>query len=166
MNLSSLARYLRQRWEALFFAAIWAFLSFQVVFLVYDHKELGELNSLVTQYIALNSFILYTYDSFFAAATFTLLILSSIKGPDSPFSRNVLDAPDIYYILYMIIQLIGLNILVLDSDSSRLLVLAKLILILPYVLFIWDGSTGDSTRQAAAMAGHSSRGITKPIGHV
>jgi len=40
VNLSALARYLRQRWEALFFAAIWAFLTFQVVSLIYDYKEL------------------------------------------------------------------------------------------------------------------------------
>jgi len=71
------------------------------------------------------------------AISFPLLILSCIKGPDSPLSRYALDALGIYYVLCMIIQLIGLNSLVFDSDSSRLLLLTQLIFYLPYVLFMW-----------------------------
>ncbi|MDM7951987.1 MAG: hypothetical protein QUV07_02055 [Cyanobium sp. CZS 25K] len=120
-----------------FFAVLWAFLSFQVVFLQSDQQEIGQLHPFVERFVDLNAFILKDYGPLFAAITFFLLGLACLRRSDSRFSRSLFDLLGVYYLVRMAIQLLGLNILVFDSGSSPLLLITQLIFFLPYMLLVW-----------------------------
>ena len=53
------------------------------------------------------------------------------------WARPYLDFLGIYVIFRLVIQLIGLNVLVFDSVTSRFLLISQVLFFLPYSLLIW-----------------------------
>ena len=67
---------------------------------------------------------------------FPLAFLFSCKNRPT-WARLFLDFLGAYVFLRLVIQLIGLNILVFDSVTSRFLLISQLLFFLPYSLLVW-----------------------------
>jgi hypothetical protein len=67
---------------------------------------------------------------------FPLAFLFSCKNRPT-WARLFLDFLGAYVFLRLVIQLIGLNILVFDSVTSRFLLISQVLFFLPYSLLIW-----------------------------
>jgi len=135
--VSRVAVCLRLRWEAIFFVAVWVCLTSQIYFLQADLALIGRMNSFLRGYTSLNAFIFHIYGPFFAVASFALIGFSLFKTPNAVFSRRLFDLLGAYYCFRVVIQLIGLNALVFDSESSSVLLITQLLFFLPYMLLIW-----------------------------
>ena len=129
--------HLRRNWEALFLLAIESLLALQVVFFQVHVKELDHVNRLIGSFASFNAFVYNIYGPLLASILTPLIIVAALKGPGTQCSRRIYDGFAIYFIARMIVQLIGLNILVFDTLSSRLLLMSQLIFFLPTLLLIW-----------------------------
>ena len=131
------ARQLRHNWEALFFVAIDALMSAQVLFFQVNIHHLKHLPQLVAAVAHLNAFVFNTYGPLFSLIAISLLIVAARNGPHDRWSRRIYDGLGGYFMIRITTQLIGLNILVFDLTSSRFLLISQLIFFLPTLLLMW-----------------------------
>lgn len=137
MRNARLIQHCRSNWEVFFLVFIWGLLVFQLYFLKTDHSHVADLHVLVKRYFDLANFMITSYGPPFMVVQFTLLSIAFLKGAPSRLSCGIYDAFGMYYILRMLVQFVGLNILVFDASSSRFLLITQLIFFLPYSLLIW-----------------------------
>lgn len=132
-----LLRYLQNRWEIAFFLALYCLLTLQVLMFYNDIQDLSSIGRAIAAFAAFESFVVHRV--FYVATPATLLpllCLLFLKQRPS-WARKYLDALGVYAIFRMVVQLIGLNILVLDVLTSRFLLITQLLFFLPYSLLIW-----------------------------
>lgn len=129
-------RQLLSRWEILFFLAVDILLGLQVFFFNSNIQSLAGIHGAVAVLAWFESFVA---DHAYAMAPVILLpLIYLLCCPNKPtWGRHCLDGLGIYIIFRMVIQLIGLNILVFDSLTSRFLLISQLLLFLPYSLLVW-----------------------------
>jgi hypothetical protein len=134
---SSLLRYFQDRWEIIFFIVVFILLSFQVYFFYSDIKSFSGLRGLIAVFVGFESFVAtrLSYVSVPLIA-FPLAYLFSCKNRPA-WVRPYLDFLGVYVLLRLFIQLVGLNILVFDSVTSRFLLISQVLFFLPYSLLIW-----------------------------
>lgn len=135
--IQPLAWQLRRRWEALFLIAIECLLIFQVFFFQVNIHELSDLSQSVATFAAINAFVFNIYGPVVAIVMNILIVLAAVKSPEARWSRSIYDTFGIYFITRTAMQLIGLNVLVFDTTSSRFLLISQLIFFLPTLLLIW-----------------------------
>ena len=135
--LSSLYRYLRIRWEILFFVFVFILLGFQVFSLYYDTQSFSDVHGAIAFFVGFESFVAtrLTYVSV-PLILFPLAYLFC-RSKRSAWARPYLDFLGAYVIFRLVIQFIGLNILVFDSVTSRFLLISQVLFFLPYSLLIW-----------------------------
>lgn len=135
--LRSAARRLHDRWETLFFVIVYLLLSLQVYCFYFNTQSLAGLHGAIAAFATLESFV---------ASRLTYVILPQVLTPLAylflcfkrpPWWRIYLDILGVYVVLRMAIQLIGLNILVFDSTTSKFLLITQLLFFLPYSLLVW-----------------------------
>ena len=130
-------RYFRDRWEIIFFVLVVILLSFQVLSFYSDIKSFSDPHGLIALFVGFESFVAtkLAYVSL-PLIIFPLAYLFSRKNRPL-WARRYLDFLGIYVLLRLFIQLIGLNILVFDSVTSRFLLISQVLFFLPYSLLIW-----------------------------
>jgi len=135
--LSSLYRYLRIRWEILFFVFVFILLGFQVFSLYFDTQSFSDVHGAIAFFVGFESFVAtrLTYVSV-PLILFPLAYLFC-RSKRSAWARPYLDFLGAYVIFRLVIQFIGLNILVFDSVTSRFLLISQVLFFLPYSLLIW-----------------------------
>ena len=135
--LSSLYRYLRFRWEILFFVFVFILLGFQVFSLYFDTQSFSDVHGAIAFFVGFESFVAtrLTYVSV-PLILFPLAYLFC-RSKRSAWARPYLDFLGAYVIFRLVIQFIGLNILVFDSVTSRFLLISQVLFFLPYSLLIW-----------------------------
>jgi len=135
--LSFLCRYLRIRWEILFFVLVFALLGFQVFSFYSDIQSFSDIHGAIAFFVGFESFVAtrLTYVSLPLVLVPLAYLFCRSKRP--AWARPYLDLLGIYVIFRLVIQLIGLNILVFDSVTSRFLLISQVLFFLPYSLLIW-----------------------------
>ena len=134
---SSLCHIFRNRWEILFFVLVFILLSVQVFSFYSDVQSLSDLRGATAFFVGFESFVakrLAYISSPLIIFPLTYLFCCS-KRPT--WARLYLDFLGVYVIFRLVIQLIGLNILVFDSVTSRFLLISQVLFFLPYSLLIW-----------------------------
>jgi hypothetical protein len=134
---SSPYRYLQSRWEILFFILVFILLGFQVFSFYSDIQSLSDLHGAIAFFVEFESFVAtrLTYVSL-PLILFPLVYLFS-QSRKPTWARPYLDFLGVYVIFRLVIQLIGLNVLVFDSVTSRFLLISQVLFFLPYSLLIW-----------------------------
>ena len=136
-NFSSAIRYISSRWEILFFFVVIFLLSLQVFSFYADIRSLANARAAFALFVEFQSFVArrlaYVTLPLFI---FPLAFLFSCKNRPT-WARLFLDFLGVYVFLRLVIQLIGLNILVFDSVTSRFLLISQLLFFLPYSLLVW-----------------------------
>jgi hypothetical protein len=134
---SSLYRYFKSRWEILFFILVFLLLSFQVFSFYFDIQSFSGLHGFIALFVGFESFVAtrLAYVSL-PLIIFPLAYLFLCKKRPA-WARPYLDFLGIYVIFRLVVQLIGLNILVFDSVTSRFLLISQVIFFLPYSLLVW-----------------------------
>jgi hypothetical protein len=134
---SSLSRFFRKRWELIFFVLVYILLGFQVLSFYSDIQSLSGLHGAIAFFVGFESFVAtrLTYVST-PLFLFPLAYLFCLWERPS-WARPYLDFLSIYVIFRLVIQLIGLNVLVFDSVTSRFLLISQVLFFLPYSLLIW-----------------------------
>ena len=134
---SSFYRYVRTRWEILFFVLVFVLLGFQVFSFYSDLQSFSDVHGAISFFVGFESFVAtrLTYVSL-PLILVPLAYLFSRKNRPA-WARPYLDFLGAYVILRLVIQLIGLNILVFDSVTSRFLLISQVLFFLPYSLLIW-----------------------------
>ena len=134
---SSLYRFFRKRWEILFFVLVFTLLGFQVFSFYSDIQSFSDLHGSITLFVRFESFVakrlMYIL---LPIILFPLAYLFSRRNRPN-WARPYLDFLGAYVIFRLVIQLIGLNILVFDSVTSRFLLISQVLFFLPYALLIW-----------------------------
>lgn len=134
---SSLFHFLRIRWEILFFFLVVFLLLLQVFSLYSDVQSLSDHSGATAFFIGFESFV---------ATRLAYIMLPLILFPLSylfcssrrpSWARLFLDFLGVYVVIRLVIQLIGLNILVFDTLTSRFLLITQVLFFLPYLLLIW-----------------------------
>ena len=134
---SSLFNFLRIRWEILFFVLVVILLSLQVFSFYSDVQSLSDLSGATAFFVGFASFV---------ATKLAYITLPLILIPLSylfccsrrpTWARLFLDFLGVYVVIRLVIQLIGLNILVFDTLTSRFLLISQVLFFLPYSLLIW-----------------------------
>ena len=135
--LSSLYRYLRIRWEILFFVFVFILLGFQVFSLYFDTQSFSDVHGAIAFFVGFESFVAtrLTYVSLPLILFPLAYLFCRSKRP--AWARPYLDFLGAYVIFRLVIQFIGLNILVFDSVTSRFLLISQVLFFLPYSLLIW-----------------------------
>ncbi len=135
--LPSLYRYFQNRWEILFFILVFTLLGIQVFSFYSDIQSFSDLHGSIAFFVGFESFVARRlFYVLLPLIFFPLAYLFSRKdGPT--WARPYLDFLGIYVIFRMVFQLIGLNILVFDSVTSRFLLISQVLFFLPYSLLIW-----------------------------
>ena len=135
--LSSLYRYLRIRWEILFFVFVFVLLGFQVFSLYFDTQSFSDVHGAIAFFVGFESFVAtrLTYVSLPVILFPLAYLFCRSKRP--AWARLYLDFLGAYVIFRLVIQFIGLNILVFDSVTSRFLLISQVLFFLPYSLLIW-----------------------------
>ena len=135
--LSSLYRYLRIRWEILFFVFVFVLLGFQVFSFYFDTQSFSDVRGAIAFFVGFESFVAtrLTYVSLPLILFPLAYLFCRSKRP--AWARPYLDFLGAYVIFRLVIQFIGLNILVFDSVTSRFLLISQVIFFLPYSLLIW-----------------------------
>ena len=137
MGLERFRQQSRQKWETFYFLAIWALLVIQLMYLQAEYNELHQLHPLVLMYVRVARFLVHIYGPPFFITELMLLLIAYSRDVQSRLARRIYDFYGVYYIIRMLIQFTGLNILVFDDTSSRFLLITQLIFFLPYSLLIW-----------------------------
>lgn len=133
----SASRFLSQRWEILFFLLAFILLTLQVLFFCIDVRSLSSLGRAIAVFAAIDSFIINRL-SYVATPGFLLPLIFLLFQPvQSGWARRYLDLLGIYIVTRMGIQLVGLNVLVFDTVSSRFFLITQLLFFLPYSLLVW-----------------------------
>ena len=134
---SSLSHFFRKRWEVLFFVLVYILLGFQVFSFYSDIQSFSDLHGAIAFFVGFESFVAkrLAYISS-PLILFPLTYLFCLWERPS-WARPYLDFLGIYVIFRLVIQLIGLNILVFDSVTSRFLLISQVLFFLPYSLLIW-----------------------------
>ena len=134
---SSPYRYFRSRWEILFFVLVFILLGFQVFSFYSDIHSLAGLHGAIAFFVGFESFVAtrLTYVSL-PLILFPLVYLFS-RSRKPTWARPYLDFLGVYVIFRLVIQLVGLNVLVFDSVTSRFLLISQVLFFLPYSLLIW-----------------------------
>jgi hypothetical protein len=134
---SSLYCYLRSRWEILFFVFVFVLLAIQVFSFYSDVQSLSNLRGAITFFVGFESFVAtrLTYISLPLILFPLAYLFCQSKRP--AWARPYLDFLGVYVIFRLVIQLIGLNILVFDTVTSRFLLISQVLFFLPYSLLIW-----------------------------
>ena len=116
---------------------VFVLLSFQVYFFYSDIQSFSGLRGLIAVFVGFESFVAtrLSYVSVPLIA-FPLAYLFFCKNRPV-WVRPYLDFLGVYVLLRLFIQLIGLNILVFDSVTSRFLLISQVLFFLPYSLLIW-----------------------------
>jgi hypothetical protein len=128
---------LRSKWEIFFFLIVDTLLALQVLFFYNDTQSLSSLHGAIAVFASIESFVVDRLAYVVTPAIWLpLLCLLPLKNRPN-WSRTYLDALGIYVILRMVVQLVGLNILVFDTTTSRFLLITQLLFFLPYSLLIW-----------------------------
>jgi hypothetical protein len=134
---SSPYRYFQDRWEILFFVVVVVLLSVQIFSFYFDVQSLSDLRGVTAFFVGFVSFVATRLA--YVSLPLTLFPLAYLlccwKRP--AWARPYLDFLGAYVIFRLVIQLIGLNILVFDSVTSRFLLISQVLFFLPYSLLIW-----------------------------
>ena len=134
---SSLSRFFRKRWELIFFVLVYILLGFQVLSFYSDIQSLSGLHGAIAFFVGFESFVAtrLTYISLPLILFPLAYLFFHSKRP--AWTRQYLDFLGVYVIIRLVIQLIGLNVLVFDSVTSRFLLISQVLFFLPYSLLIW-----------------------------
>ncbi len=134
---SFLCRYFRIRWEILFFILVFVLLSFQVFSFYSDIQSFSGVHGAIAFFVEFESFVAtrLTYVSLPLILFPLAYLFCRSKRP--AWARPYLDFLGVYVVCRLVIQLIGLNILVFDSITSRFLLISQVLFFLPYSLLIW-----------------------------
>ena len=134
---SSLYHILKNRWEILFFVLVFILLGFQVFSFYSDLQSLSSLHKATAFFVGFESFVVtrLTYISLPLILVPLAYLFCRSKRP--AWTRQYLDFLGVYVIIRLVIQLIGLNILVFDTVTSRFLLISQVLFFLPYSLLIW-----------------------------
>jgi len=125
------------RWEILFFVLVVILLLLQVFSLYSDVQSLSYYSSATALFVGFESFV---------ATRLAYIMLPLILFPLSylfccsrrpTWARLFLDFLGVYVVIRLVIQLIGLNILVFDTLTSRYILISQVLFFLPYLLLIW-----------------------------
>lgn len=135
--LSIASSYVSRRWEVVFFLAAFLLLTLQVLFFTIDVQSLSSLHGAIAVFASVDSFIMKRL-AYVATPGFILPLAYLLVCPVLPgWARRYLDVIGIYIIIRMAMQLVGLNILVFDTTTSRFLLVTQLLFFLPYSLLVW-----------------------------
>ena len=130
-------RYFQTRWEILFFVLVFTLLGFQVFSFYFDTQSFSDHHGLIAFFVEFVSFVA-TRLSYITLPLILLPIVYLFCRKNRPaWARPYLDFLGVYVIFRLVIQLIGLNILVFDSVTSRFLLISQVLFFLPYSLLIW-----------------------------
>ena len=134
---SSLYHIFKNRWEILFFVLVFILLGFQVFSFYSDLQSLSSLHKATAFFVGFESFVAtrLTYISLPLILFPLAYLFFYSKRP--AWTRQYLDFLGVYVIIRLVIQLIGLNILVFDTVTSRFLLISQVLFFLPYSLLIW-----------------------------
>ena len=135
--LPSLSRFFRKRWELIFFILVYILLGFQVLSFYSDIQSLSGLHGAIAFFVGFESFVA-TRLTYVSTPLFLFPLAYLFCLWERPaWARLYLDFLGIYVIIRLVIQLIGLNILVFDTVTSRFLLISQVLFFLPYSLLIW-----------------------------
>lgn len=123
-------------WEGFYFLAIGALLLFQEYFLGIDSSGIASSHPLLVFYMQFTSSIL-TANKIIAAPFLGFCLYAMFAGTSAGLRRRLCDILGFYYFFRMVTLLVGLNILIFDFASSRLLLITQLLFFLPYSLLVW-----------------------------
>lgn len=130
-------RRLADQWESLFFFVAYTLLILQVYLLYYDFHSLAGLHGAIAVFADFDSFLVQRLFVAIPLFIFPPLAYFLLCGKRPAWRRRYLDVIGCYLVLRMAVQLIGLNILVFDSVTSRFLLITQLLVFLPYSLLLW-----------------------------
>ena len=154
LRSSSLCPYFSYRWEELFFFAVFSLLCFENLAFVFNYEFFSSLHGAIALFASFEFFVVHHL----SYATLPLVViplayLFASRGRPA-WSRKYLDSLGAYFVVRMITQLIGLNILVFDFTTSRFVLITQLLFFLPYSLLVWgwvywrlDTSAGSKRNQ-------------------
>jgi len=130
-------RFFQNRWEIIFFVLVFMLLGFQVFSFYSDIESFSGLHGSIAFFVGFESFVArrLTYVSLPLILFPLIYLFCRSKRP--AWARVYLDFLGIYVIFRLVVQLIGLNILVFDTVTSRFLLISQVLLFLPYSLLIW-----------------------------
>ena len=134
---SSLRTYFSHRWEEVFFFAVFALLCFENLAFVSNYEFFSTLHGAIAFFAFFEFFVVH----YLSYATLPMVViplayLFAFRGRPS-WSRKFLDILGTYFVVRMITQLIGLNILVFDFTTARFVLITQLLFFLPYSLLVW-----------------------------
>jgi hypothetical protein len=134
---SSFYRYFQNRWEILFFILVFVLLGFQVFAFNFDAQSFSDIHGAIAFFAGFESFVAnrLTFISLPLILMPLVYLFSCEKRPI--WARPYFDFLGVYVIFRLVVQLIGLNILVFDSVTSRFLLISQVLFFLPYSLLIW-----------------------------
>ena len=135
--ISLVLSYFLHRWEELFFLVVYALLCFDNIAFVSGASFLSSLQGGMAAFASFELFVVDCLGYVSRPLIFVpLLCLFALRGRPR-WVRGYLDALGIYFIVRMIIQLNGLNVLVFDFTTPRFVLITQLLFFLPYSLLIW-----------------------------
>lgn len=126
-----------RRWEVLFFLAVYSLLGLQVYIFYFDIRLLSGLHGAITTFALFDSFVAKRLTYVMLPVILVPLVYLLLQARRPAWARRYFDFLGIYVVFRMVIQLVGLNILVFDSVSSRFLLITQLLFFLPYSLLVW-----------------------------
>jgi hypothetical protein len=136
-NLQVIRTQMSRRWEELFFLVAFFLLFLQVVFFKSAISGLADLHGAIAWFAAFDIFIASRLVYFTIPLFLPLLLFLLLSGKDNSWRRCFLDLLGWYLSFRLVIQIVGLNILVFDSITPRLLLITQLLFFLPYSLLVW-----------------------------
>jgi len=134
---STLYRYLRSRWEILFFVLVFILLCFQVFSFYFDVQSLSNPRGVTAFFVGFESFVATRLSYISLPLIIFPLAYLFCRSKRPAWERPYLDFLGVFVIFRLLIQLIGLNVLVFDSVTSRFLLISQVLFFLPYSLLIW-----------------------------
>ena len=135
--LPSIYRYFQNRWEILFFVLVFILLGIQVFSFYSDIQSFSNLHGSIAFFVGFESFVARRLFYVLLPLIFFPLAYLFSRTNRPTWARPYLDFLGIYVIFRLVFQLIGLNILVFDSVTSRFLLISQVLFFLPYSLLIW-----------------------------
>jgi hypothetical protein len=135
--LSAAFAFLSRQWEVVFFLLAFILLFLQVIFFTIDVGPIAPKDGAIAVFASIDSFIINRL-SYLTTPGFLLPLTFLLFCPVQPgWARRYLDIIGIYVVTRMAIQLVGLNVLVFDTVSSRFFLVTQLLFFLPYSLLVW-----------------------------
>jgi hypothetical protein len=112
-------------------------LFLRVIFFTIDVRLLGSKDGAIAVFASIDSFIINRL-TYLTTPGFLLPLTSVLFCPIRPgWARRHLDIIGIYVVTRMAIQLVGLNVLVFYTVSSRFFLVTQPLFFLPYSLLVW-----------------------------